>query len=589
MNRKKSGLLCLCLALCALLCGCSQTTEVAPAADHGPASGTVVKADTPAIDDLPLADDPSLYSAYDPLDVVCFYVTVVKGAAADGTDHTFQEVNAYLNLQGMANVEKIKAEAIVQIGDESGPLPGEVGYGATEPNATINVRGRTSTGSPQKSYRLSLYDGAGLWRGQRAIALNKHPSDPTRLRNMLYFRLLQDVPGMVSLRTQFVRLYVRDDTDDDPSPEFVDYGLFTQVELPNNRFLRNHGLSRDGGLYKANMCELYRYPDAIRLATDPQYDLARFSEVLEPKVSQNHEKLIEMLEAVNDYSLPIEAVVEKYFNLDNLTSYIAFNILTGNVDSNAQNYYLYNPVNSDTWYYLCWDGDGSLSFTEDTLRDGEWAEGLWTRGVSDYWNVALFNRMFREETYRQALLNKMEQLRAIITPERIAGLVKQYRTVVDAYTARLPDAVHMRVESKLLEQIYESLPGDVELSYQYFLESLEKPMPFFLNDAGLEGAALALSWGDAYDFDGEFVRYTVQVARDWSFEPDTIVYESSAQLAAEALLPLPDPGVYYWRVTAQNESGYTQSAFDQVETGTGVHTGMRRFTVAADGTVTNPE
>ncbi len=588
MNVRKLRLPALCMTLCILLGGCAPITQPGETdMEAAIPQPQVKKAEPQDVNRLPLTDDPSLYSAYDPLEVPCFYVTVRRGTESDGTNHTFEEVNSYLNLQGMTGVEKIYADAIVQVGDENGPLPGEVGFGATEPNATINVRGRTSTGYGQKSYRLSLNGSAGLWRGQRAIALNKHPGDVTRLRNALYFRLLQDVPDMVSLRTQFVHLYIKDETAENSSDAFVDYGLFTQVELPNNRYLRNHGLSRDGGLYKANMCELFRYPEAIRLATDPLYDLSKFSGVLEPKVSENHEKLIEMLDAVNNYDLTIQDIVEKYFDVDNLTSYMAFNILMGNEDSNAQNYFLYNPVGSDTWYYICWDGDGALAFYEDELLGNAWAEGSWTLGVSNYWGVTLFNRMLRVEDYRDMIREKMERLRAIITPERVAELIAQYRIVVDVYTARMPDAVNMRIESAQLERIYENLPHDLDTAYRHFLESFEKPMPFYMDDAHAQAGKLRLSWGDAYDFDGEFVHYTVQVARDWSFAPDTLVYESAAQLKTEASLPVPAKGVYYWRVTARNASGHTQIAYDQVETSAGIHTGTRRFTVAEDGTVTN--
>ena len=588
---KKVGIICGIILLCALLSGCEQGGEER-AATPGEAQTertAVYKAPLQDVNSLPLKDDSALYEAYDPLDVVCFYVTVRKGNHADGTDHTLEEVNAYKNLQGMTGVEKIKAEAIFQVGDETGPMPGEVGYGALSPNATINVRGRTSTGYPQKSYRISLMDTAGLWRGQRAIAINKHPSDPTRLRNMVYFRLLQDVPGLTSLRTQYVHLYVKDETDTDAPDAFVDYGLYTQVELPNGRFLRNHGLSRDGDLYKANMCELYRYPDKIKLATDPTYDLAAFSEVLEPKTGDDHRKLIEMLEAVNDFERPIEEVVEKHFDLDNLTSYMAFNMLMANPDSNAQNYLLYSPVNSDTWYYICWDGDGALAYYEDELLESTWTEAVWTRGVSDYWGVVLFNRMLRVESYRDALYEKVELLHGQITPARIDALIADCRTVTDQYTTRMPDAVHMRIPADKLELIYANMAADTDLAYTYILESFEKPMPFYLGDPKSQGNKLSLCWDPAYDFDGEFIRYDVQVATDWTFEKGTIVTESLGQLACEAIFELPEPGDYFWRAVANDESGHSQIAFDQVSTTTGAHGGMGRFTVGPEGSVTKAQ
>ena len=539
------------------------------------------------INDLTLTDKMSLYEEYDPVDPVCFYITIVQGNEADGTNHTFAEINTYENLQGMTGVEKIYGECIFQVGDETGPLPGKVGYDAVGSNATINVRGRTSTGYEQKSYRITLFDSAGMWREQRAIALNKHPGDNTRLRNMLYFELLQGVPGLVSLRTQFVHVYIWDETDPDAPDAFVDYGLFTQVEQPNGRFLRNHGLSQNGNLYKANMCEMYRYEDKIRLATDPLYDVNAFSEVLEPKSDEDHSKLIEMLDAVNNYSLPIEQVIDTYFDVENLTSYMAFNLLLSNADSNAQNYYLYSPVNSDKWYYICWDGDAALKDYEDALMDFTWQEGAWTKGISNYWGVVLFNRMLRVPEYRQALRDKVELLHAQITPERIAELIAKYRQTVDRFTTRMPDVAGLKATREQLELIYQNMPYDTDTAYQDILTSFERPMPFYMHDVTTDGDALLLGWDSAYDFDGEFIRYDVQVARDWSFESGTVVYESLGQLDTQALVETLQPGTYYWRVVATNESGYTQIAFDQVETDSGAHGGTRRFVVYEDGTVEN--
>lgn len=584
---KRTTLIFCLLVLCAVLTGCITRKAIPePEEDSGAQARILVaKAEKQDINSLPLVDDASLYKEYDPVQPVYFYITVVGGNAADQTDNTLEQVNSYRNLQGMTNVQKIKTEIIFQVGDETGPLPGDVGFDALGSNATMNVRGRTSTYYPQKSYRIDLFDTAGLWRGQRAIAINKHPGDNTRLRNMLYFELLQDVPGLTSLRTQFVHVYVNDRTDPAGLDEFIDFGLYTQVELPNGRYLRNHGLSRDGNLYKANLSEMFRYEDRLRLATDPQYDPAAFGEILEPKTTEDHSKLLEMLDAVNDYSIPIEQVTEQYFNIDNLTSYLAFNILLFNPDSNAQNYLLYSPVNSDTWYYICWDGDGALSAYEDELLQNAWIESPWTRGISNYWGVVLFNRLLRTPSFREAVVDKVELLRKQITPERIAGLIEKYRVVVDRFTLTMPDALHMGIPRDQLELIYQNTPYDTDRAYENFIASLTKPMPFYLGNALVQDAQLSLTWDASFDFNSEFIRYDVQVATDWSFSEETIVYESKGQLLTQASAPLPKPGVYYWRAVAKNESGQTQVAFDQVTTDTGAHGGMLRIEVTSDGSV----
>ena len=574
------------LFLCAvLLSGCVPLLETGDSGTES-AGGGHLPVEKAASSSQVFPEDPALYAG-DDAEVICFYVTVLGGNAADGTDHTLEEVDSYLNLQGMYDVEKIRTEVLVQVGDEEGPREGELGYTDLASNATMNVRGRTSTGYAQKSYRITLFDNAGLWEGQRAIALNKHPADVTRLRNTLYFKLLQDVPAIPSLRTRFVHLYLRDQTGDAPEEAYTDYGLFTQVELPNNRYLRNHALSIDGNLYKANMCEMYRYPEALRLVSDPDYSESAFERVLESKTGEDHTKLLQMLDAVNDYSISTDELLETYFDVDNLTSYLAFNLLMGNQDSNAQNYLLYSPLGSSRWYYICWDGDDCLNETEGRLREKDWQIGEWTRGISNYWGVVLFNRALRLPSFRQALQAKMELLRQTITPERVAEPIASYRAVVDGYTQALPDSVHMRVEQQIRDQILEGMPRDLESSYQHYLDSLEKPMPFFQGNVEIEDGQLRLTWAESYDLDGEFLRYDVQLCRDWQFED--VIWEQKGLLSTSASLPLPEAGEYYWRVTVTNESGYTQTSFDSVVTSTGSHNGMRRFTIGQDGTVVNPE
>lgn len=120
-----------------------------------------------------------------------------------------------------------------------------------------------------------------------------------------------------------------------------------------------------------------------------------------------------------------------------------------------------------------------------------------------------------------------------------------------------------------------------------FWNPLKSPCPFIWTTRTRRQASSGLAGATPTTLTASLIHYTVQVARDWSFAPDTLVYESAAQLKTEASLPVPAKGVYYWRVTARNDSGHTQIAYDQVETSAGIHTGTRRFTVAEDGTVTN--
>lgn len=588
MKKLKKGCLCILLImLLGIFGGCVPLESMQGDGEEQKEINVVSKAVLPGVNEMSFEDVDTLYAEDDPSSVAHFYVTVRRGSTADRTNHSLEEVNSVIALQEMIGVEKYKAEVIFQEGDENGPQRGMLGYGLTDTNGTIRIRGKTSTLAAQKSYRIDLFDNAGFWRGQRAIALVKHASDPSRVRNKLYFDLLREVPDTVSLRTQFVQLYIKDETANPPSEDFVDYGLFTFVETPNRRFLRNHELNKDGNLYKANIFEFFRYEEELVLATDPSYDAERFGSVIESKNGEDHTKLLSMLDALNDYTIPIEDVVKKHFNLDNVMSYLAFNILVGNADYNSQNFYLYSPVNSDTWYFINWDGDGSFHYASDEILQRS-SSALWQRGVTTVWNMVLFNRVLRIEEYRNLLTQRVEELREIITPTKIAGMIAEYRKATDTFTGQMPDVINLPATLEQMEQIYEQMPYDVEKAYEYFTTSMKKPMPFFLGDVVRnEKGRLSFAWNEAYDFQGSLVQYDFEIATDWTFSQETIVKCEKDLLQLHIDIDKLPAGKYFWRVVAKNAIGETQMAFDAHETSTGRHTGMRAINIARDGQVEN--
>ena len=516
----------------------------------------------PSVDSLPLQDNLDIYKNDDPGSVVTMYVTVRMGNVSDNTNHTWQEVNAYTKVfdNGIPPVVG-KAEAILQVGDESGPLPNEVGYGVVVPNATINIRGYTTSLAHQKGYKIELLSGAGTWRGQSTINLNKHPYDDTRVKNKLNFDLLKQIPNITSLRTQFVHLYVKDQTIDINNNAFVDYGLFTQVEQPGVRFLKNHNLDPDGQLYKATNFEFYRYLDTIRLVDDPLYDPIAFSVRLEVKGSTDHSKLIQMLDDLNNYEIPIDQTFTKYFDSDNYFTWLAYNILVVNNDTQSQNFYLYSPHNGNKWYFLPWDYDGTFLLA-DHPELGQFTYAPWARGVSNYWGAVLSNRLLRVDQYRQALDDKVQELRRFLTPERIKSMLDLYRQTVDPYVTRMPDVRYLERSLQIRNTEFELMPGDIQVNYENYLETLRKPMPFYLGTPEVDAAdgQLAFNWDEAYDFNGLDITYDFEVSMDPAFK--NVVFEKNLTNLTDIKISMLAPGEYFWRVVATNTSGEFQIAFD---------------------------
>lgn len=248
-TRRWYGILTVCLFL--FLTGCGQEPEVHQEQEPETA-GEIIKEETSGLEDLKLRDKDLIYAQQDPTEVVTMYLTVSPGNSAENTDHTWKEINTYsvYDYDSMG-VDRYQVSGLLQVGDENGPVPGELGYGQVSPNCTVQIRGQTSSRNTQKNYKISIKDNKGEWRGQTTIALNKHQTDGLRFRNKMAYDLMTGIEEMMSLRTTFVHLYVKDTTEGG-SGGFVDYGLYTQVEQLNKTALKTHGLDKNGHLYKIN-------------------------------------------------------------------------------------------------------------------------------------------------------------------------------------------------------------------------------------------------------------------------------------------------------------------------------------------------
>ncbi len=585
-KRMKSAMMFLALCMCGLSGCVSSGSDQVQAEEERAPEGDYVEKETLEDEEEKLQENKLIYSEDDETSVVTMYLTLREGNEADNTDHTWTEVNTYSTYYYEDNgLDRYNCEAILQIGDERGPLEGEFGYGETVPNAAVQIRGQTSSRNDQKNYKIRIKEEKGEWRGQRTIALNKHVGDPIRFRNKLAYDLIKETPQMVSARTQFVHLYVKDETAGG-SGEFVDYGLYTQVEQINKTYLKNHGLDNRGHLYKINFFEWYEYEDVLKLSTDPEYDVTAFEEYLEIKGNDDHTKLLKTLQDVNDYSIPIEEIVEKYFDMENICYWMAFHILTGNYDVGARNYYIYSPLNSEKWYFISWDNDASFPRTYFRMNDGYQDGGSWERGLTQFMHIVLFNRIFREEQYRDQLTAAIEDLmNNYLTQEKLTEMLSSYAEVVKPYVYSIPDAEHARVDETEYDQILAGMPGEIQENYGYYLESLEKPLPFYVGTPYEEDGRISVLWDASYDFDGEDITYTFLLSTDLAFE-NVIASEYGLRLP-EASFDLLEPGIYYIRVQAVNESGYVQDCYDYYSGDEGKIYGVKEFAVQADGTITN--
>ena len=572
----------LCAGCAVLPAGSAESAAGSQAASGNKAADKVEKAPLEDLNSVHLRDNPELYTVYDDSGVVIMYLTVSRGNDSENTNHSWAEINHYsvYDYETMG-VPRYQVNALLQVGDENGPLPGELGYAVEAPNATVQIRGQTSSRNAQKNYKIKLKKNKGSWRGQRTIALNKHMGEGLRFRNKMAYDLIKGIDQMMGLRTQFVHLYVKDLTDSS-SGVFEDYGLYTQVEQLNKTALKAHGLDSTGQLYKVNFFEFYRYEDAIKLTSDPTYDRSVFEHYLEIKGNSDHTKLIQMLADLNDESQSMELILEKYFDVENITYWLAFQLMTGNIDTQSRNMYLYSPQNSDTWYILDWDNDGMLGRTEHEIKS--FSEGKsWQSGISNYWGNTLFRRALQSRSFREELEKAVQNIRAFMNEERIETMVAHYRSIVEQYIWKMPDILNLPITKDEYNLIAENIPEEIEDNYRRYNESYKYPMPFFIGTPSMQNGALQLNWDPSYDFNAEDIVYTVELARDYQFRQ--VLYRQEHVVLPVAQAESPGAGQYFIRVRATNASGYTQDAFDYYVIDTGKVYGVKCFYIQPDGTV----
>ena len=547
-----------------------------PAASEGEGeSGGFQIAETETID-AGLHEDKSVYAGDDPDSLVYFYVTVRYGSEARGTNHTFNEVNNAIRFRDHAHyADDIYADALVQVGDENGPQPGMLGYGETASNATIRIRGNSSSLMPQKSYKLSLNDEAGLWRGQSNIALNKHIFDATRFRNKLYFDLARNLEDVPSLRTQFARLFIKDETSG--STQFVDYGLFTQAEVPTKKYLANHGLDRSGYLYKAISFNFE--PNAlIKNFDDPAFDQTAMDTVISCRGREDNTRLLEMIDAVNDTSRDINEVIDSYFDRDNYMQWLAFNLLMGNRDTTMQNFYLYSPLNGSKWYFIPWDGDTSVMRYEHEMEatspiaDWEW-------GVANYWGIILHQRFLKNADNRAELAAVVEEMHTWLNKDTVDRMAARYYETVQPYLYVMPDVLNLQHTREEVEYLISRLGDEVEENYQNFLDSLTDPMPFWMYAAETVGNDILLTWEPAYDFEGRPFTYHVTVSR--SPDLSAPILDESGLTVTSLAIPRAElgSGEFYWRVTARRSDGAVAEAMNEVIVNDVYYLGVYNFAI----------
>ncbi len=501
--------------------------------------------------DNPIYDNKEVYSNDSLSEIKEVYITVIKPTKNDPKyNFTLSQLNATATDDTLKYDPEVKV--IFQEGKNGVIKKDNYGFGLSDYNATMELRGQSARIAELKSYKVNL-NPKTPWNNFVTVNLNKHPFDDLLIRNKLAFELIKNIDNITSARTQFVHLFIKDFSEGNYSNPYVDYGLFTQIENIDLRYLENHNLDVGGYLYKIENFEFKRYEDIIKNVDDPNYRKKDFEDILEIKGVENHQKLITMLEAVNNDFININDVVEQFFDRENLLTWLALNIITDNVDTQSRNYFLYSPQNLNTWYFLPWDYDKALGGYED-LRP------IWQRGVSNFWGNILINRFIQNDKNRNDLTNKIEELNNIINQKKIDNLINLYKPISKEYLNRAPDKFIENLSDDEIEMEFNKLKNSIKTNINEYYKSLERPMPVFLLTPYKTGNFMEFDWSESYDFQGDQIYYSFELSDSPTF--DKIIYKKDNIITNQLIIKTIPAGHYFYRVYITDSKGNRSDAFD---------------------------
>jgi len=432
-------------------------------------------------------------------------------------------------------------------------------YSSVE-NAVLKQKGKTTRHAKLKSYRVKLDKNVPLIFNERTLQMNKHPNDNSRVRNKMSFEFFQDIPNFTSLKTRFCRLYINGD----------DYGLFTHIESCDKYFLKNRGWNEDDYLYKAQNFS-FRLEDALKLDKKGNpIDKKAFEAVIEPQTGKDYSKLIEMLNAINKKmsDAEFEKVFNKYFNRNNYITWMAVNIVVANKDTVSQNFFLYNPLHSDTFYITPWDYDGTAIDNSDYSK--------WELGIGNWWDIPLHNKFLKIKKNRDDLDAMVTKIREeYITPEKIQEKLNRYRPLVEPFILREPDLTVLPYD--IWEKEYNSLVKRVDINIKNYRDQFGSPMPYW-QTFSYENGILTLKWDESIDLEGDEVVYDVQCAYSPDMNASVIIDKKAlsvkngdlnitswGEVSYSKKIDLQDGDILYMKVISKekNNPAHYQVAFNK--------------------------
>jgi len=507
----------------------------------------------------PFTEENSIYDKDEDNKIRHLYLTVQTGVNRElDKEYSFADLNNYTDSELLED-EQPFCNVIMSEGTESSAMGLSLfGFGETEANGQITIKGNTEK-IRLRSYQIKLYDRGGTWSDMKTINLVKNRNDLSRMKQKLGFDLLEELDNIGSLRTGFVRLFVQDTTTDGPMA-YRDLGIYTFIEQPNTAYLSAHGLDINASLYRAENFDFTRHSEQLLEKTDSAYNRAAFEEVLNIRNADTHEKLLQMLNLLQDETVPIGDLMGRFFNEENLLTYAAVNILLSNYDAFAQEYLLYSPQNSLTWYLM-------PSSFEDALyhlvgKDEQKIPASF-EGLGFLYNNLLYRRYLTVPGNLEKLLSTVEEVREVLTAEWIGQQTLTYQKSILKFLYSVPEIGLLPRAATYVEPYIASFPNIVEYNYQALLKNSLLPNAPTITKVERNGEGATFSYVTDDPQAGRVTSYYLEISTSADFQ--VLLFTSELTFADKIKVVNLPQVTSFVRIVAKDQTGQTQTSSNIVE------------------------
>jgi len=208
----------------------------------------------------------------------------------------------------------------------------------------VRYRGAWARSWPKKCWKIYFNKGNDF-DGHIRLNLNSNYNDRLLMREHLSYEAFR-MAGYPHCNTRLINFRL--------NGAFT--GVYVEVEQPDRDYLGDHGLDRDGSLYKANDNGHYP-PWSNEMKLDPP---SRYYQVYEKKTREweDYTDLITWIEGLD--ATPTTQTIpylDATMDLWQLTEYLAVNTFISNWDHVGKNHYDFRDSDTNKWLQLPWDLD----------------------------------------------------------------------------------------------------------------------------------------------------------------------------------------------------------------------------------------